>query len=147
MNTIIIELCAEDRARLDKIYEALTHGITPAEPTKAEEADHLKQLKTLLDKAEEKIEDPQLTFEEVYPEAPTTEATEPQEEPKAETPTETKAEPTATKDDIRKLVVMLSTKGKKAEARDIVMAHGTSITDLPDAALDTVFEQLKELEG
>lgn len=156
MNKITIELCPEDRARLDKIYEALTRDCkdcvssalkavqnlattlgAPAEPTKAEEADHLKQLKKLVEAAEATAE------------TPATDATEPQEATKEETPThidptDTAAPfetveapaPSVTLEQIQQKVVQLAALGgaKKAKVREIISAYGSKVSDLKDHA-------------
>ena len=157
MNTITIELCAEDRARLDKIHEALTardckscvqEVLTAvqnlaatlgasAEPTKAEEADHLKQLRKLVEAAEAPTE------------TPATSDTEPQEAKEEGTPThidptdtvapfetvETPA-PSVTLEQIQQKVVQLAALGgaKKAKVREIISAYGSKVSDLKEHA-------------
>lgn len=156
MNTITIELCAEDRARLDKIYEALTardckgcvqevltavqnisKTLTPAEPTKAEEAEHEKRLKELLAAAEANAG------------TPATSATEPQGAKEEETPThidptDTTAPfetveapaPSVTLEQIQQKVVQLAALGgdKKAKVREIISAYGSKVSDLKEHA-------------
>lgn len=110
--TVQMELCPEDRARLDKILAALENSGTP--------------------------------FGAVQDTAVM-----------AETPTEKPAEqeapgkPQATKDDIRKLVVSISAKGKeaKAAAREVVTKYAETITDLPEDKLDEIHEALSALTG
>lgn len=138
MNEIKIttELCAEDRKRIDTLTEAMgylagqIHLLLNGPTYEGKQPDPIADLP-----------------EEVKPvEAPA--ETAPWEEHPVENPfPEVPAEPAYTKDDIRKLVVTLSANGKKAEARDIVLAHGTSITDLPEESINTVFKALKALEG
>lgn len=138
---ITTELCAEDRKRIDTLTEAMGYlagqihlllngpAYTGKQPDPI--ADLPEEVKATEAPAEEHpVEDP---AENPFPEV--TEA------PKEEAP----AEPTHTKDEVRKLVVTLSANGKKAEARDIVLAHGTSITDLPDEAIDAVYAALEAL--
>lgn len=137
MNDIKIthELSAEDRKRIDDLTLALGYlaGLIsqsikgPAYETK--KPDPIEELPEEVTLTEVPVEEHPV--ENPFPEAP-------KEEPKA---------PAHTKDEVRKLVVTLSANGKKAEARDIVLAHGTSITDLPEEAIDTVYNALKALEG
>ena len=136
MNEIKIttELSAEDRKRLDDIAQGLGYLAGLLSQSLKGPAYKVEQPDPVADLPEEvKAEDHPV--ENPFPEAP---AEPEQEEPKA---------PEHTKDEIRKLVVTLSANGKKAEARDIVLAHGTSITDLPDEAIDTVYNALTALEG
>lgn len=139
MNEIKItaELCAEDRKRIDTLTEAMGYLAG--------------QIHLLLNGPtyEGKQPDPIADLPEEVKPAETPAETAPWEEHPVENPfpKAPKEEPNYTKDDIRKLVVTLSANGKKAEARDIVLAHGTSITDLPEESINTVFKALKALEG
>ena len=150
MNEIKVttELCAEDRKRIDDLLFAMgylagqiqqLHIAGPFHEDKdavqAKEADLPKE-DPIADLPEAVLQTEEVLIGEHPVENPFTE--EPKEEPKA---------PTHTKDEVRKLVVTLSANGKKAEARDIVLANGTSITDLPEEAIDTVYNALKALEG
>lgn len=137
MNEIKIttELCAEDRKRLDDIAQGLGYLAGLLSQSLKGPAYEVKQPDPIADLPEE-VTLTEVPTEEHPVENPFTEAPK-QEEPKA---------PEHTKDEIRKLVVTLSANGKKAEARDIVLAHGTSITDLPDEAIDEVYDLLKAME-
>lgn len=136
MNEIKIttELSAEDRKRIDTLTEAMGYlaGLLSQHlmgaPYEVKQPDPIAELPEEVKASEVPAEEHPV--ENPFPEAP-----------KEEAP----AEPIYTKDDIRKLVVTLSANGKKAEARDIVLAHGTSITDLPDEAISTVFKALEAL--
>ena len=125
--TLTIELCAEDRARLDAILNALTGApvkatapnrdttqpntqAQPKEPTKAKPA-----------------------LEEVD--------TPPWDEPQAQTAPAVKLE------DIQALVVKLATSGKKAEAREIVKDYAERVVEIPAADYDNVYRRLKKLEA
>lgn len=144
MNEIKVttELCAEDRKRIDDLLFAMGYLAGQIQQTHLAVPFHEDKDAVQAKEADLPKEDPiadlptEVTAEEHPVENPFTEAS--KEEPKA---------PTHTKDEIRKLVVTLSANGKKAEARDIVLANGTSITDLPDEAIDTVYNALKALEG
>lgn len=117
MNTITIELCAEDRARLDNILTALTSGRAHAS-------------------APETTQEP--------PKAQPEETPAPQaEQPKAE---ET-AVPVVALADIQRKVVELSAAGKKAEVRGIVKAYAAKVSDIPVDKTAEVWQQLIDLEG
>lgn len=144
MNEIKIttELCAEDRKRIDTLTEAMgylagqIHLLLNGPTYEGEQPDPIadlpEEVQPTMEEAAEAMKAEEHPVENPFPEAP-----------KEEAP----AEPNYTKDDIRKLVVTLSANGKKAEARDIVLAHGTSITELPEEAINTVYNALKALEG
>lgn len=116
MNTITIELCAEDRARLDRLtaaLEARASAPTTEAPAKAQ------------------------------PKAAPTEATskpaEQPEEPKKEEPAapweEPTAAPTVTLEQIQQKVVTLATMAggtKKVKVREIISAYGAKVSDLKD---------------
>ena len=130
MNDIKIthELCAEDRKRIDDLTQALGYLAGLISQSIKGPAYTAKQP----DPIDELPEEVKMT------EAPTEEH--PVENPFPEAINHTK-------DEVRKLVVTLSANGKKAEARDIVLAHGKSITDLQEEAINTVYNALKALEG
>ena len=116
MNMITFELCAEDRARLDRLtaaLEARASAPTTEAPAKAQ------------------------------PKAAPTEATskpaEQPEEPKKEEPAvpweEPTAAPTVTLEQIQQKVVTLATMAggtKKVKVREIISAYGAKVSDLKD---------------
>lgn len=120
MNIITIELCAEDRARLDRIISGL-EAITGAAPV-ASNPD-------------------QVTLEEVIAEA---ETPRPKSEDAAPPWTEA-AEVTLS--DIQQKVVTLSAAGKKAQAREIVKAYAERVTLLPKDKYAEVMGKLSALDG
>ena len=140
-NSIIFELCAEDRARLDKIIALLTAGAevalqvpkTPQKPP-VETQDGESQGNTRPEaETAKKAEKP----------APTSEKTEepkPAPAPKAE-------EPKVELSDVQTLVVKLATNGKKAEARDIVKSYAERVTEIPPEKYGEVYAKLKALEA
>ena len=123
MNTITIELCAEDRARLDRLtaaLEARASAPTTEAPVKA-------QPKATPTEAPSKPA-----------EAPSKPA-EPPEEPKKEEPAapweEPTAAPTVTLEQIQQKVVTLATMAggtKKVKVREIISAYGAKVSDLKD---------------
>lgn len=150
-NIITIELCAEDRARLDRIIEALGNH---------HNCEHcVSAAITMTKAAQAEAETP--TAEANEP-APTTIT--PQEETPAETPTEHPLdappievdEPTAPEapkvepSEVRSKVVDLCSKGKKAEAKAIIEAYAPSVSELLKLPADKIAEayaKLNALEG
>lgn len=75
-------------------------------------------------------------------------AAEPQPEPDAEPiPGLEEPAPQHTRAELQHLVVTLTSAGKKAEVRAIVLAVAPKVSDIPEDKIDEVFEQLKALEG
>lgn len=143
-NHITIELCTEDRARLDRIIEGLEKhsALTAVAPTVAshDEAPTAEVAEATANPAEpEKAveansEPEQLTTPEVI---------EPKEAP-APKPEESKVSVA----DVQRKVVALSQAGKKAAVKDIVTAYGnTKVSDIPEDKLSEVMQKLTALEG
>lgn len=132
--TLTIELCAEDRARLDAILNALTGAPVKATAPKKDTTQPNTQAQPKEPtKAKPALEEPeQLNF---------LGDTLPWEEPKAQTAPAVKLE------DIQALVVKLATSGKKAEAREIVKDYAERVTEIPAADYDNVYRRLKKLEA
>ena len=135
MNTITIELCQEDRARLDRIIEALEQNRTiianSVSVAPVVEADEPKA------ETEEPMEG-QVTVEEIVE---TTEQI-PAEGAPVEEPI--KVVPLS---DIQKKVVELSAAGKKAEVRDIITKYANRVSAIPAEHTAEVWTQLIGLEG
>lgn len=130
MNHITIELCQEDRARLDAILTALQSCGTPYIVT-AE--------KTQEEATVEAVQEPQ--------DEP---AVEPEEVPAPEAEQPTAAEPAApavSLSDIQKKVVDLSVAGKKDQVREIIKAYATKVSAIPADKVDEVWQKLTALEG
>ena len=134
MNTIniITELCAEDRARLDAIIEALeSHNCKGC--VEAAIAYTAAQLSP-----------------SVVPAAP---ATEGHEEPKVEPapepeqPAVKEDAPAVSLSDIQQKVVTLSAAGKKAEVRSIITAYASRVSAIPEDKVGEVWQKLTELGG
>ena len=152
---VITELCAEDRARLDRLAEALekyTHkcAIIPADQVDpdqmAVDPEMLaaeKKLAELINE-EPKNEPQEPTKEEVPASTPT-------EEEKPAEVKETPAEPTVTLAEIQQKVVQLAADNggaKKAKVREIINAYGAKVSDLKDLPdkWNEVWEKLTALE-
>lgn len=127
-NVITIELCAEDRARLDAILGALQAGPNCESCVKSA-IDFVDRHQNPEEAAPAEPEQPA----EPEPEA----APEPQ-------PEAVKVE----RSDIQKMVVALSQAGKKEAVKAIVTAYNnTKVSDIPEDKLGEVFEKLTALEG
>lgn len=117
-----LELCAEDRTRLDRILAALENIGTPFSAPVAE------------------VEKPTQKAPKAEPQVNT--------QPEPEAPkAEEKPTPTVTKDEIRMKVVALVNAKKKDQVMAIIKAHAASVTDLPEDKLDEVMQKLTELEA
>ena len=125
MNRITIELCAEDRARIDRLTEALegqARGYVLSETLSAPEPVEPEQ--------PENVQAPE-------EEAPA---------PAVEAPAAPEA-PSVTKPDVQRKVVELSAAGKKAEVREIITAYATKVSDIPEDKVAEVWQKLTALEG
>ena len=131
MNTITIELCKEDRQRLDVISDTLelirlaltTAGAPfPAAPVAVPDAPA--------------VEAKEMPTPEPEP------ATAPQDAP-AEAPAAKPVERSA----IQRKVVELSAADKKTEVRDIVTAYAKNVSGIPEDKLAEVWAKLTALEG
>lgn len=133
---VTIELCAEDRARLDNLTKAI-EALTPVKPSHDLALAPVKQ-------------------EEPKQEAPK------KEEPKQESPAQVEPTPTpepekpaaapapwdeVTTAELQSKVVKLVSAGKKDEARGIVMEYAKSVSDIPAEKRAEVMERLSALEG
>ena len=121
MTTITIALCQEDRARLDKIIEALEQsGAMATTPSVTQEA-----------------QQPEPAGEPIPAPEESSTARETVEEPAKVVPLT----------DIQKKVVELSAAGKKAEVRDIITKYAGRVSAIPEEHTAAVWEQLIGLEG
>lgn len=212
--TVTVNLSAEDRARLDKIIEALTpqdlepvkyagavqvepqtataSGMTMGEQIKARreelgltqrdlaglvgysnhstvarvEADEVNLPHSKIVEFAKALQvtpgfltgwdappAPPATTEQPEPAAePQTATTEqPEPAPQPEQPEQPEqpapAAPQHTRAELQHLVVTLTSAGKKAEVRAIVLAVAPKVSDIPEDKINEVFEQLKALEG
>lgn len=112
MNTITIELCAEDRVRLDRLTDAL-EARASASTTEAPAKARPKATPT---------------------EAPSKPADSKKGEPAAPW-VEPTAAPTVTLEQIQQKVVTLATMAggtKKAKVREVISAYGAKVSDLKD---------------
>lgn len=164
-NTITIELCAEDRARLDRqttAIEALTELLTPKNAAfnidheffknlwqrEAQSAEQLRIPDELLQPkpAEEAKNEPQ---ESVEQEAPATTHTEEEKPAEVKETAPEEVKPTITLAQIQQKVVQLcaaNNGAKKDKVREIVNAYAKKVSDLPADKWDEIWSKLAELE-
>lgn len=155
-NTIIIELCAEDRARLDRLAEALERKTCDKCVTAAAEcircateakADPIQQkLSDTLAKAGEAVEAPKNATEETETSTLTTEPPK-EEEPKGEEPTKPEPAKKVDRAELKAKVIQLCAKGLKEQTRDIVRAYAQTVTDVPEDKIAECYAKLEALEG
>lgn len=142
MNNITIELCAEDRARIDNLtmeLAALRRTLTEAQ----EVAPNPLPLQVPTPQEAETPEQPLPPVEEPKAEAPKTEA------PKqaAPEPAPTPATPEVTVADLQAKVVQLVNAGKKAETREIILKYAQNVGSIPAEKRAEVLGLLNGLEG
>lgn len=170
-----VELCTEDRARLDKIIEGLaTIGKRPdCSKCVNDVADLMERACDCIDKASKapkELDDVQKKLAEVVNENKKTDTVEApknaQDEPKAsdhptldpfpEAPTaieepsevaEEKEEPTVTLEMLKSKVIMISAAGKKDQVRELVLSYAPKVTELPANVWAEVYKKLCALEG
>ena len=119
--TVTVELCAEDRARLDRIAELLTPTTMSVPEIKAAPAEPAPAAPVAL--AEEKpTENP----------------------PEAEKPAE--AAPVPSADELRALVQTLVAAGHRDAVKAIVQGYAPKVTDVPEDKRAECIGKLKALE-
>ena len=119
-NKITIELCAEDRARLDRLAEALEKRACDTCVTSATET------------TKEEVKDSVADEEETTA---------------AEDVTKSEPEKTVDRAVLRAKVIELSAKGLKEQTRDIVRAYAQTVTSVPDDKVAECYEKLLKLEA
>lgn len=143
--TVTVELCQEDRARLDKIYEALTTNVAGYAVGQFERYLAEKQTRSY---GPNELTVPAPVEAEPVIEPQATEDTAPAEEPVAVEETD-KAEPetTVSQADVQKKVVELSAAGQKDAVKEIVQAYAPRVSAIPEDKLVEVWQKLTALEG
>ena len=146
--TVTVELCQEDRVRLDKILEALTTNVAGYVVGQLDQYITGKQTRSIAPgvaaapapvEAEPVIE-PQPTEDTTPVEEPVEVKDTPAAEPE---PTQ----PTVTQADVPKKVVALSAAGKKDAVKEIVQKYAPRVSAIPEDKLAEVWQQLTALEG
>ena len=164
---LIVELCGEDRARLDTIIEKLdavgkhpdcsacakgvADSMAKANAALAEDDPVKKAITDALAKAQQKpVEEAPKNAQEATeasapPSTPKTEEMPWTESPAPEASAETVKVSTA---ELQQLVIALCRAGKKANVREIISTYGVqTVAAIPDDKRGEVFAKLKTLEG
>jgi uncharacterized protein len=158
-NHITIELCAEDRARLDRLAVALERKncdqcVTTAMEfaklrleTKRETDPVQQALAETLAKASDPVEAPKNATEQAETSTP---PTTPHEEEKATVEEPAQAQPAKTVDraELGAKVIKLCAKGQNAkdQTKDIIRSYATTVKLIPEDKLTEVYKKLVELE-
>ena len=152
-NTITIELCAEDRARLDRLAAALERRSCDKCVADAIKLAQLPQDST-------PAEPVQNTATNVEAEAAQESPTEAAEAPKADTLTTappaaeepTAAEPapsapakTVTRAELRSLAITVSQAGKRDEMAETIRLYAAKVSDVPEDKIAECYEKLQKL--
>lgn len=165
--TLTVQLCEEDRARLDKIIEKL--GALSTRPDCSQCVKDVAKTIDLANAAIDSQDEVQKKLAEVIarteapknaqdaPEAPTptenptenpteVENVE-QAEPADATETQEVTKPNVTMAMLTNKAITLSAAGKTALVREVVHQYSKTVTSLPEDKWDEVYEKLTKLEG
>ena len=139
MNEIKVttELCAEDRARLDKLTAALEQ-LAPITVQVDEKVMKVMTDSAVLDFGKMAETKDHGDFVEIV--------TEP-EEPETPAAPEEPAAPQHTKAELQPKVVSLVSAGKKEEVKEIIKQYAAKVSDIPEEKVDEVWDKLSKLEG
>ena len=167
---IKVELCSEDRARLDNILTALIALIKPAKvPHSVEELEQLLKeakgenapeeskplddINDMLKKAlnnDKKVDpvEPAKNAQDA-PEIPDHPTLDPfPEQPKAKTEASEATEKPVSTAELQQLVIALCRAGKKDKVREVVNSYGVpTVAGIPESKRTEAFKTLKALEG
>jgi hypothetical protein len=160
-NTITIELCAEDRARLDRLTEAMENTIHNCESCVKSALGWADKVLVQQDPVQQAFADVLAKAKDTPTEkpteatgAPTVEAAPidcPAEEDlpdEADAPAE-EAKPTVTQDQLQQKVMQLAAANNgalKAKVREIVNAYAKKVSDVPEDKRAEVWDKLTALE-
>jgi hypothetical protein len=133
---IITELCAEDRARIDRLTAAMERMADDMEPP-------VIALAGTPFETEPKVTEPEKveTPEPVIEETPVAEVGAPDDEP------DVKEVPEHTKAELQQKVISLVTAGKKDEVKAIIEQYAERVSAIPDEKINEVWDKLTKLEG
>lgn len=160
---IKVELCSEDRARLDNIFTALIalvkpvkapHSVEEARGENApEESKPLDDINDMLKKAlnnDQKVDpvEPAKNAQDA-PEIPDHPTLDPfPEQPKAKTEASEATEKPVSTAELQQLVIALCRAGKKDKVREVVNTYGVpTVAGIPEDKRTEAFKTLKALEG
>lgn len=155
-NTITIELCAEDRDRIDRLTGVMEARIAQverilarAEDTEDSQPDDIQ--KALAEQVAKSEKAPAQSPVEPAGEAKTETPATPQPEPEAATVAEpapvAEAKPAPTVAELQQKVIALVNKGKKADVSAIVKSYAATVSGIPEDKRAEVLDKLNALEG
>lgn len=145
MNNITIELCTEDRARIDALFQELVNVrrlLAGAETEAPKAAEPVKPAEAPKAEAPKQAEAPKT--EAPKQEAPKQATPEPAPAPKTEA---APAAPEVTVAELQAKVVELVNAGKKAETREIILKYAQNVGSIPAEKRAEVLGLLNGLEG
>jgi len=139
MNNITVELCTEDRARIDALFQELVNvrRLLAGAETEAPKAEAPKAAEPVKPAEAPKTEAPKQ-------EAPKQATPEPAPAPKTEA---APAAPEVTVAELQAKVVELVNAGKKAETREIILKYAQNVGSIPAEKRAEVLGLLNGLEG
>lgn len=168
-NTITIELCAEDRARIDQLTKALearvewehrnchlcveraleTSRMNLGTETAEEPKDELQErlANTIKEAAEFVGADRTTTAAEPQETPAPTDIPKAKEKPTDEEKTAQSNKKTVDRAELRAKVIEVSAKGLKEQARTIVNAYAPTVAAVPEDKITECYEKLDALEG
>jgi hypothetical protein len=146
MNNINIttELCAEDRARIDRLTAAVEDLVNTIKPP-------VIKMASFEEMAEALAHSPSYTNNRCPGGGPAEAPTEPETAPEevgapAEEP-DVKEVPEHTKAELQQKVISLVTAGKKDEVKAIIEQYAERVSAIPDEKINEVWDKLTKLEG
>lgn len=142
MNTITIELCAEDRARIDHLIKAIENSTPHCDKCVKTLADVMKDTTPITASEIDQNATEATTLDTVLPE------TENATEAKTEAPVPADDDlPFVTREALQRKAIELINAGKRGEVKDIVNDYAEKISGIPEDKLPEVYARLTELEG
>lgn len=145
-NHITIELCAEDRARIDRLTVALEARVKQAEQIMADMADDPKPV-IIYGAQEAPAESPTEAAGAAEAETPATPQPEAEPADTAEPDPVAEAKPAPTTQELQQKVIALVNKGKKADVSAIVKSYAATVSGIPEDKRAECMERLNALEG
>lgn len=151
-NKIIIELCAEDRARLDRLTEALERKAREEEhdPNQLTIDDAQRALAETMAKASAPKEKPTEAAEEAKPSPASIDHPVDETAPWEDPAPAVEEKPTITQEQLQQRVTQMAAANNgalKTKVREIVQAYAKKVSDVPEDKRAEVWDKLTALEG
>lgn len=147
-NTITIELCAADRARIENLTAVLKR-ISDVEEAKLRVAVKTNRAAFTTPPAEDKADNAEISPTEAQEDSTPATTTAEEEKPTQEEPAQPVTEKTVTHDELLAKVIELSAKDLKlkAQVRDVVLAYAPRVKAVPEDKLNECYAKVVALEG